>query len=202
MTRAVTYAPPSEVPDLDQPGQVCAPLRTQLAAGDGAGPPERRFSYDDGLLARPAKRGAGIELLSCRGRPRILHAPGEPENMVLRAGLLTWATGAPASAYNQILSEHRGYGYIWTYQLCNGHRTCTASFKRGTRHTWCVHPVRDGALGPPAEQPLPKAFFAVRVSEPVRGEAEPVQQASHAAVWSRVWSFGGGASVTSLSSRA
>jgi hypothetical protein len=35
------------------------------------------------------------------------------------------------------------------------------------------------ALGTPAEQPLPKAFFAVRIAEPLRGQAESVKQPPH-----------------------
>jgi len=125
VTRAVTYSAPSDVPDLDKPGQVCSRLRRQLAAENAAGPTERRPSYDDGLLARPAKHGSGIELLGCRGRPRILHAAGQPENISLRAGLLTWDTAAPASAYNLEVEEHAGYGFLWTYRLSSGHRTHT-----------------------------------------------------------------------------
>lgn len=123
VTRALTYAPPSYVPDLDKPQQVCALLRAQLIAANAAGPAEREPSYDDGLLARPARRGSGIELLGCRGRRKILHAAGQPENIDLHGGLLTWDTAAPASAYNQEVEERPGYGFLWTYQLSTGRRT-------------------------------------------------------------------------------
>jgi hypothetical protein len=121
-TGTISYRPQSHVADLDRPAPVCERLRQKLTAERGSGASEGQFAYSDGVFAEPDPHGHGVEVSRCRGRPVVLHSGGEPRDLELGAGLLTWDTGSPGSTYNQDVPEGPGYGELWTYALATGRR--------------------------------------------------------------------------------
>jgi hypothetical protein len=118
----ISYRPESQVADLDRPGVICARLREKLMVERGSGASEGQFAYSDGVFAEPDPHGHGVEVFRCRGRPTLLHGGGEPRDLEIGSGLLTWDTGSPGATYNQDVPEGPGYGELWTYALASGRR--------------------------------------------------------------------------------
>ncbi len=119
-TKAVSYRPQSQAPDIDKQSApiICASLRNRLIIEERGLP--RDFTYGSGFLARAAPSGGDVVLERCSGRRTVLHARGEPENFDLRGGLLTWDTGLPGEQFQDSEEVHRGT--LWSYEPSTGRR--------------------------------------------------------------------------------
>jgi hypothetical protein len=110
--------------DLNRPGApvsaVCGALRRRLASALEIAEPGY-FAFADGVFALPTKSDEGVELLRCKGKPRILQKRVIPRDFQLGAGILTWDTGYPLreSAPEEALP---GPARLISYRLVDGRR--------------------------------------------------------------------------------
>jgi hypothetical protein len=89
----LSYRPHGEVVNLDKPGAPleCPAVQKRARAGH-ANAAEGGFST--GLLAIESSRHNGdVEIVHCHGRATVLSGRGEPKNLRLDGGLLTWDNG-------------------------------------------------------------------------------------------------------------
>lgn len=121
-TGVVTERPHSGVADLDRPGAppVCARLRAKITEEVAGYITEERAGYSNGLFAEGT---VPIRISRCRGRPTLLNASGEPLDVELSAGLLSWDTGHHFPTFGVELdrSEYR-HGMLETYRLSDRRR--------------------------------------------------------------------------------
>jgi hypothetical protein len=96
-TSMLTYRPLSMIGNPDRAGAppICPRLRP-LVAEELRNPSNRRFAFADGLVARSTGRPNTIALEHCSGRRMLIGAGGDPVDIDLRGGQLSWDTGHEA----------------------------------------------------------------------------------------------------------
>jgi hypothetical protein len=119
-TGALTYRPEALVGDRNRPGApvICSSLRKKLLEGLRQENGTPGANYDNGLLAKPARREGDVQLDRCQGQT-LLQGHGFPSNLDLRGGLLTWDTGHEVFDYEQ---EDTSHGAIAVYHPSTGRR--------------------------------------------------------------------------------
>jgi hypothetical protein len=138
---SVSYRAGSRLGDLDRRGAplICRRLREKLLAERATGDSGDAV-YSGGLVAKPVGPGgeAGLDAVRierCHRRPIVLRSTGEPrgfdrgepENVDLGGGLLTWDTGRPGTSYQdeEIYPDARGalaHGILTSYELSSRRR--------------------------------------------------------------------------------
>jgi hypothetical protein len=140
-TGSVSYRPGSQLGDLDRPGAplICRRLRRRLLTERATGYPGRAV-FSGALLARPAGRGGeagfdSVRIEGCHGRATVLRGRGEPrgfdrgepENVDLGGGLLTWDTAHPGFVYQEEEIDPKAtgaldHGSLSSYALASARR--------------------------------------------------------------------------------
>jgi hypothetical protein len=134
--------------DLNRPGApvpvVCGALRRRLASALEIAEPGY-FAFADGVFALSAKSDEGVELLRCKGNPRILQQRMIPRDFQLGSGILTWDTGYALreSAPEEALS---GPVRLISYRLVDG-----------SRHEWRLPSIAVSGIG---DGPQPFGYSA------------------------------------------
>jgi hypothetical protein len=117
-TGVLSYRPHREVMNLDKPGApLQCPAVQKRARAVHANAAEGGFSA--GLLAIDRSRHNGdVEIVRCRGRATVLSGRGEPRNISLGGGLLTWDDGLNPTE-SGLPRENKT---LTSYRLANGRR--------------------------------------------------------------------------------
>jgi hypothetical protein len=129
-TGQVTYRARSQFGDLDRPGAppICARLRARVFVQLEDASPESFLGYSDGVLAEVLPHRHLIRIERCSGHAKYISAHGEPENLDIRDGFLTWDTAHPGSRFGHEVLEPTldlKRGALFRYRLATA--TLTAS---------------------------------------------------------------------------